>query len=265
MAGEGTSRFSSVSRESLDQLKRDAVPENTKNKQRWAMKLFCGWRKEMLTRGEGTVELLDLTAKPLENISSSELNFLLQYFIPSARKEGGEKYPPRTLKEIIALIQHYFNMDLNRQISIFCDGEFAETRLILDATMKKLAEEGLVKPKKRANVITVGHEAGLWKNNVLGVNNPQQLLDSLIFSLGLHLGLRACAEHRALEFGENSQLALQWKDGEECIIYTERVSKNKKFGLKQSRLEPKCVTIRPNPFNQSRCVVELYKKYILHR
>ena len=70
---------------------------------------------------------------------------------------SGECYPPKTLKEIVALIQHYFNVEFKHNWSVFCDQEFRESRYILDATMKKLAREGLVRPVKRAEVVSLSH------------------------------------------------------------------------------------------------------------
>ena len=45
----------------------------------------------------------------------------------------------------------------------------------------------------------------------------------------------------------------------------ERVSKNKQYGLKNSRMEPKQTRIYALPNNPERCIVNLYKKYISHR
>ena len=72
--------------------------------------------------------------------------------------------------------------------------------------MKRSAREGNVKPKRRARSITFEEEKMLWENGSFGSSNPQQLLDTLIYFLGLHLSLRACQEHRDLIYGESSQL-----------------------------------------------------------
>ena len=67
-----------------------------------------------------------------------------------SRNLDGQDFPPRTLKEVIALIQHFFNHKLRRKLSLFNDIEFIESREVLDAQMKFLAREGNVKPKRRA-------------------------------------------------------------------------------------------------------------------
>ena len=97
----------------------------------------------------------------LVNVFFSLLLSFLNFFI---FKVSGECYPPKTLKEIVALIQHYFNVEFKHNWSVFCDQEFRESRYILDATMKKLAREGLVRPVKRAEVVSLSHESYLWNN-----------------------------------------------------------------------------------------------------
>lgn len=196
-------------------------------------------------------------------IDKEDLNKELKLFIPSLKKLDGNDFPPRTLKEVVALIQHYFNHTLRRKLSIFNDFEFTESREVLDAQMKYLARQGNVKPKRRAEIITRDMEDHLWNNGVLGSDSPKKLLETLIYLLGLHLGLRACSEHKALEF--DKQITLVTANGVEYLQYVETVSKNKSFGLRQSNLEPKVVKVMCNKDNVDRCVVNIYKKYVSHR
>lgn len=135
------------------------------------------------------------------NSRKSDLNYCLKYFVLEIRKTNGEKYPPRTLKEIVAMVQHYFSHGLSKAWSVFTD-DFG--LMVLDSEMKALARAGYVKEKKRAEVITVSKENELWERNILGKNNPHQLAYSLVYCLGLHLSLRAGKEHHDLVFGENS-------------------------------------------------------------
>ena len=105
----------------------------------------------------------------------------------------------------------------------------------------------------------------LWENNILGCTNPRQLINTLLYFFGLHFSLRAAQEHRDIEYGENSQVKLlKSQNGEEYLQYTERISKNRKFGLKCTRLIPKTTYIYPAE-NPLRCPINIYKKYIQHR
>lgn len=58
---------------------------------------------------------------------------LFHYFLLEIRKRNGDKYPPRTQEELVAGIQHYFNITVWIEISsIFVDKEFKQTREILN-------------------------------------------------------------------------------------------------------------------------------------
>ena len=83
--------------------------------------------------------------------------------------------------------------------------------------------------------------------------------------MGIQCGLRAATEHKALIFGKKSQLELVKENDRELLVYTETVSKNKHFGLCQSRMEPKVIKILPNEKYTDRCLISLYKKYVSHR
>ena len=53
---------------------------------------------------------------------------------------------------------------------------------------------------KQAEISSEGIEERLWSDGLLGDDNPQQLVDTLVFVLGLHLALRGRDEHRRLRF-----------------------------------------------------------------
>ena len=126
---------------------RDSIPVNTINKQKWAMKIFKEWHAEWKCR----IDEKELKVyKEVEEFNKSDLNHCLKYFYCDCRKQNGERYPPATLKEIAALVQHYFNYEHNWKFSLFLDLDFEESTKILDSQMKKSAALGLVKPKKKA-------------------------------------------------------------------------------------------------------------------
>ena len=75
--------------------------------------------------------------------------------------------------------------------------------------MKLSGPEDNVRMKRKSDAISFETENILWDSGAFGCSNSQQLIDTLIYNLGLHLALRACSEHRNLEFGENSQITLQ--------------------------------------------------------
>lgn len=101
---------------------------------------------------------------------------VFSFFFAEARKANSEMYPPRTLKEIAAGMQHYLNYELRQAVSIFKDKEFAASRESLDAAMKKSASCGTVKEKKQAASVTEEKENQMWTNGCFGVSNFNLIL-----------------------------------------------------------------------------------------
>ncbi|KXJ05048.1 hypothetical protein AC249_AIPGENE2047, partial [Exaiptasia diaphana] len=113
------------------------------------------------------------------------------------RKVDGTKYPHSSLHGIISAIQHFLKTK-GRPVKLFNDEKFSYLRDALDTAMKDSASSGLGIKKKQAQVITLDEEDELWSKNVLGDDNHQQLLDTLLYLFGLHFALRGGMEHRRL-------------------------------------------------------------------
>ena len=179
---------------------------------------------------------------------------------------SGEEYPPKTVKEVVVGIQKWFNHNCNWEISVLNDREIKATRCLLDGTMKSLAKKGHVKPIRRTEVITVEMESNLWERKILGDDSPRKLLDSLIFSIGIHCCLRACSEHRNLSC-KNLYLESTNASGnmEEVLVHNEIFSKNRQHGVSSCRVEPKSIVIHKNKIDPQRCLIRLYKEYMKHR
>jgi len=239
------------------------IPKSTWNKMRWAFKLFVTWHDHWKIRIDDNVLKV---YKNVKEFTPNDLNHCLKYFFAEVRKVDGDMYPPESLKGIGAMLQLYFNTEMKWKISIFTDIDFKSARDSLDAQMKKSAQRGNVKPKKRALPIDLEQENELWENGSFGISNPDQLIHTLIYHLGVHLSLRAAKEHHDMEFGDESQLILcKDSDDKEYLKYVERMSKNKRYGLKCARMDPKETRVYQNTDNPDRCVIKLYKEYIRHR
>ena len=255
-------RFGSTSAAILEEHVRSSIPKNTVMKEKWAVKLFQDLHQVWKVRMDDNVlKIYD----DIDFMTVSDMNYVMQYFIADVRKKDGSKFPPRTLKEIVSMLQHYCNHNLKRPWSFFKDTEFTDLRRVLDAEMKLSAREGNARPARRSMTISFDDEEQLWRSGALGSSNPRQLVNTLIYLLGTHCALRAAYEHRALNFGERSQLKIEIVDEEEVLQYTECVSKAKNFGLKQSRMDHKQSTVHKNKKHPERCPVELYKKYVKYR
>ncbi|CAC5415514.1 MET [Mytilus coruscus] len=94
---------------------------------------------------------------------------------------------------------------------------------------------------------------------ILGVDNPQQLLDTLHYLFGLHFALRGGTEHRRLRLNSNPQITGPFQDKDaklRYLLYKEDVSKANAGGLKHRKVVPKCVRAFENPENRNKCTVK---------
>ncbi|XP_062579090.1 uncharacterized protein LOC134241013 [Saccostrea cucullata] len=163
-----TARFlAPLSESQLKNLKESAIPVNTRNKAKWAVRLFESWQKER------SIE------KPLLQMTNKELNNQLTSFVTELKTLKGNDYKPNSLYEIIVAIQHHLRSN-GKFISLLDDSEFSDLRAILDAKMKELSKLGLGINKKQALVITEEQENIMWEKEILGSQSPQQLLDTML-------------------------------------------------------------------------------------
>ena len=131
----------------------------------------------------------------LEDMTKDELNYSIARVICEVKKQNGDKYPGVTLHELVICLQLYFDT-MNKPYKFLQQQEFLQIKNTLDGQMKDRASEGLGSRPKQAEVITVNEEAMMWDKGVLGSGNPTQLLNTLIYLLGLNFALRGGQEHR---------------------------------------------------------------------
>ncbi len=128
-------------------------------------------------------------------------------------KVNSEDYPPKTIYEIMTCAQMYLESK-GFFFKFFEDKAFSDLKYTCDNIMKERAKAGLGSHIKQASVLSFDQEEYLWQQGFLGSSNPEQLIWTLIFLLGIHCSLRAGAEHRALQLiGHNSQFKYFFKDG----------------------------------------------------
>ena len=106
----------------------------------------------------------------------------------------------------------------------------------------------------------------LWEKGILGDSNPTQLRGTVLFLLGMNVGLRAGDEHYNLRHDSSdlpSQLQFRRNDqGIRCLVYTEDcTTKTNDGGLKHMCKERKVVWVYPSA-NSKRCPVRIIDKYM---
>lgn len=124
----------------------------------------------------------------------------IPFFIAEVRRRDGSCYRAKSVFEFVLCIQSLVVVMRNVRHQFLKDPSFLSIRNALDNIMKKLQREGLGYNPKKADVVTALMENELWNGGHLGDNSPKQLLRTMVFILGINLGLRA-GEHRNLRRG----------------------------------------------------------------
>ena len=112
--------------------------------------------------------------------------------------------------------------------------------------------------------ISFDQEEILWKTDVLGEQNPDQLWCTVLYLIGLSFALRRGDEHRRLRcLGFDPQITvLTDEKGVKYLSYTEDIkSKTNQGGLAGRKHKPKSVNVYGNSVNSDRDLVRLYEKY----
>ena len=194
-----------------------------------------------------------------------DFEYLMCKFIAEVVKvKDGSDYPGCTLYQMCVVIQKYlFSNGLKWKL---IEGDFDRLRNVLDNIMKDRAARCIGTVVKKAQFISVEKGNEMREKGILGEDNPNQLRDTVLFLLGLKIGLRAGDEHYYLRRDAPdmaSQLQVKRnKKGVRCLVYTEdNVTKTNDGGLKSMRKERKIVWVYPSS-NREHCPVRLVDKYI---
>ena len=76
---------------------------------KWAVNMYCDWRRERLNKVKAPVEIINANLDDLYNVKQQDLCYTLSRFIGEVKKIDNTDYPPNTLKEIIVMIQMFLN------------------------------------------------------------------------------------------------------------------------------------------------------------
>ena len=94
------------------------------------------------------------------------------------------------------MLQPYLRIK-GREVSLLNDQNFREVQNALDAVMRERAKKGLGLTTKRVDIISYAQE-DLWEKGLLGYQEPQPLLNSMVFLIGINFALHSVDEHRQL-------------------------------------------------------------------
>ena len=173
------------------------------------------------------------------------------------------EFPGKTLYDLVLCIQFYL-----KKKGIFWklvdDPDFVRLKFTIDNLMKKRAGERLASSMV-SEAISFDQEEILWKSNVLGEQNADQLRCTVLYLISLSFALHGGDEHRRLRcLGFDPQISvLTDEKGVKYLSYTEDTkSKTNQGGLAGRKHKPKAVNVYGNSVNSDRDLVRLYEKYI---
>ena len=189
-----------------------------------------------------------------------ELQADLCDFIVEIKKENGEQYPPSSMYDLISGLSLYLEREhgfTNKLVS----GAFRSVRNTLDNIMKERTVEG-VGGRPERDPILEEHEQVLWEKGILGEDSPDKLRQTVFFLIGVRFGLRGLKEQYDLRRYPDSQINIVKIDGKDVLVYREFQSKTRQGGISDRGKNPARVCYSFCTGVRSRCLVELFRKYL---
>ena len=126
--------------------------------------------------------------------TAETLKFALCCFVTKVKKINGDKFPWKTLYHIVVCIQFHLKC-LGFAFKIINDTAFKDLEFTMDNTIKARVVQGIDLTVKWAEVPSAMDKDLLWTLGFLGMDNPDQLLNTVIFSVGKGFALCAGKEH----------------------------------------------------------------------
>ena len=180
--------------EDLAELTHKNFSSETMRQIRWVRKMYREWCHHHHSSGLQRVQC-DLEDKA--TITAASLKFALCCFIMEIKKVNGDDFPGKTPYHIIVCIQFHLEC-LGFAFKLINDPCFKDLKFTLDNTMKACTLQGIGISVCRAEVLRATDEDLLWSLGYLGTENPDQLLNTVIFCVGKGFALHVGKEHRAL-------------------------------------------------------------------
>ena len=258
--------FKKIIEEQMKELKVDKMKKRTFSKVQWAVNAYCDWRSHrMMDVNSFDVRIYECDIDRVELLECDSFEFSMCTFLAEVRKLDGTEYPGKTLYHLVVSIQKHINSK-GKNWKLVEGSQFSQIRTVLNNLMKERAKNNIGNVKRQAEMIDSEVKNKLWSSGVLGEDNPDQLRCTVLFLIGLNIGLHAGDEHYALRRDTPtlpSQLQFKRNDkGVRCLVYQEdTITKTNDGGLSHMRKQRKTVWVYPSD-NPVRCPVRLIDKYI---
>ena len=128
----------------------------SKRKIKWAVAMFCAWRKTRMRASNVPKEIKKCDLNCLSLFTQSDLAFTLSRFIREVKKLDNSDYPPNTLREIIIMIQMYLHQNAVYW-KMLDHPEFVNLHNVFDNTMRERTAIGLG-VRRSSDIISLNHE-----------------------------------------------------------------------------------------------------------
>ena len=247
--------------DTLTDLGRKKFSSETVKKMTWVHHMYSNWRDARNATG---MEFIACDLEDMSTICTESFLFGMKRFITEIRKLDGTDFPAKTLYQIVICVQFHLE-SMGLVWKLLDDKEFTELKFTLDNTMKQRVTNGIGINVKKADIISVVEEDILWERGILGSENPEQLLQTILYVVGLNCALHAGKEHRALRsipFDSQFQWVRDDYYGQYFLRYTEDLGmKTNKGGIKHRKIEAKTVDVYPIQ-NSYRCPVRIIGFYL---
>ena len=176
-----------LSTDDLESMKDWCHVKNTEKKYNSACNAYNEWREDVLdscSENVNNIALSDIT-KP-HSLEPLKLCNSLCRFIAEVQKVKGGDYPPQSIRDMILSIQMYLHMcRINWKLLSEDDPIFVDLYNIIDNVMKDCTEQDLGKVNSCLPV-TNAMEEEMWNTGVLGEHTPAQLLDTILYLIGVN-------------------------------------------------------------------------------
>ena len=160
----------------------------------------------------------------------SELKRDVCDFIVEIRKENGDQYPPGSLYDLLQGLSMF--LEHEHRFEKLMSRTFKEIRNTLDNIMKERTAEGIPGRPER-DYISEEHEQTLWKNGILGEDNPDKWRKTIFFLIGVRFSLHGLKEQHDLRWYPDSQINIVQIEGKDALVYREFQSKTRQGGISE--------------------------------